>query len=59
MVLGLRLSLNPVAIFVWLILWGWMWGVGGALIAVPMLTVFKILCDHIPRLTAISEFLGR
>ena len=59
MVLGLRLSLNPVAIFVWLIFWGWMWGVGGALIAVPMLTVFKILCDHIPRLTAISEFLGR
>jgi len=59
MVLGMRLALNPVAIFVWLIFWGWMWGVVGALLAVPMLMVFKILCDHIPRLTPIGEFLGR
>ena len=59
MVLGLRLALNPVAIFVWLIFWGWMWGIVGALLAVPMLTVFKILCDHIPRLAPIGEFLGR
>jgi predicted PurR-regulated permease PerM len=58
-VLGLRLALNPVAIFVWLIFWGWMWGIVGALLAVPMLTVFKILCDHIPRLAPIGEFLGK
>ena len=59
MVLGLRLALNPVAIFVWLIFWGWMWGIVGALLAVPMLTVFKILCDHIPPLGPIGEFLSR
>jgi predicted PurR-regulated permease PerM len=59
MVLGLRLALNPVAIFVWLILWGWMWGIMGALLAVPMLTVFKILCDHIPPLAPLGEFLSR
>jgi predicted PurR-regulated permease PerM len=59
MVLGFRLALNPVAIFVWLIFWGWMWGIVGALLAVPMLTVFKILCDHISCLTPIGEFLGR
>jgi predicted PurR-regulated permease PerM len=58
-VLGLRLTLNPVAIFLWLIFWGWMWGIVGVILAVPMLTVFKILCDHIPRLAPIGEFLGR
>jgi predicted PurR-regulated permease PerM len=59
MVLGFRLALNPVAIFVWLIFWGWMWGIVGALLAVPMLTVLKILCDHIPSLAPIGEFLSR
>jgi predicted PurR-regulated permease PerM len=59
MVLGFRLALNPVAIFVWLIFWGWMWGIVGALLAVPMLTVFKILCDHIPPIAPVGEFLGR
>jgi len=59
MILGLRLALNPVAIFVWLIFWGWMWGIAGVLLAVPMLTVFKILCDHIRPLAPVGEFLGR
>jgi predicted PurR-regulated permease PerM len=59
MVLGLRFTLNPVVIFIWLIFWGWMWGIVGALLAFPMLTVFKILCDHIQPLAPIGEFLGR
>jgi predicted PurR-regulated permease PerM len=59
MLVGLRFALNPVAIFIWLIFWGWLWGVIGALLAVPMLTVFKILCDHIEPLVPIGEFLGK
>jgi predicted PurR-regulated permease PerM len=59
MVLGLRFTLNPVVIFIWFIFWGWMWGIIGALLAFPMLTVFKILCDHIQPLAPIGEFLGR
>lgn len=59
MLVGLRFALNPVAIFIWLIFWGWLWGVIGALLAVPMLTVFKILCDHIGPLVPIGEFLGK
>ena len=59
MVLGLRFTLNPVVIFVWLIFWGWMWGILGAMLAFPMLAIFKILCDHIQPLTPIGEFLGR
>lgn len=59
MLVGQRLALNPVAIFIWLIFWGWLWGAIGALLAVPMLTVFKIFCDHIEPLAPIGEFLGR
>jgi predicted PurR-regulated permease PerM len=59
MVLGFRLALNPVAIFIWLIFWGWIWGITGALLAVPMLTVFKIFCDSIKSLAPVGEFLGR
>ncbi len=58
-VLGLRFTLNPVIVFVWLIFWGWMWGIVGAMLAFPMLTVFKILCDHIEPLAPIGEFLAR
>ncbi|HNV25119.1 MAG TPA: hypothetical protein PKI21_02580 [Nitrospira sp.] len=39
-------------------IWGWIWGVGGALLAVPLLAVFKILCDHLEPLHPIGEFLG-
>ena len=57
-VLGARFSMNPVVIFVWLIFWGWLWGIVGALIAVPMLTIFKIFCDHIEPLQPLGEFLS-
>ena len=57
--LGRRLTLNPVVIFVGLIFWGWLWGIPGALLAVPILATFKIVCDHIEPLAPIGEFLGR
>jgi predicted PurR-regulated permease PerM len=57
-IMGRRLALNPVAIFIWLIFWGWLWGVAGMLLAVPLLAVLKIVCDHVKPLTAIGEFLG-
>lgn len=59
MVLGRRLTLNPVVIFIALIFWGWIWGIAGALLAVPMLATFKIFCDHIEPLAPIGEFLGK
>ncbi|MDB6028501.1 MAG: family transporter, partial [Verrucomicrobiales bacterium] len=46
MVLGRRLTLNPVVIFGSLIFWMWLWGIPGALIAVPLLMMIKIICDH-------------
>jgi predicted PurR-regulated permease PerM len=59
LILGRRLTLNPVAIFVGLVFWWWIWGIPGAFIAVPLLATFKIFCDHIEALAPIGEFLGR
>jgi predicted PurR-regulated permease PerM len=59
LVIGRRLTLNPVVILLGLVFWGWMWGIVGAILAVPLLVSFKILCDHIPRLSGVGEFLGR
>jgi predicted PurR-regulated permease PerM len=58
LVLGRKLTLNPVAILVNLVFWWWLWGVGGAFVAVPLLATFKIFCDHIESLAPIGEFLG-
>jgi predicted PurR-regulated permease PerM len=58
MILGRRLTLNPVVIFLGLTFWGWLWGITGAILAVPIMVVFKIFCDHIEPLAPIGEFLG-
>lgn len=55
---GRRLMLNPVAIFLAMLFWGWLWGVLGALMAVPILMVLKVLCDHIDSAAPIGEFLA-
>lgn len=38
--------------------WAWLWGIAGALLAVPMLAEFKIVCDEIKPLAPVGEFLG-
>src|SRR6202166_187322 len=58
MVLGTRLTLNPVMLFVGLTFWGWLWGIVGAILAVPIIVVCKIFCDHIEPLAPIGEVLG-
>jgi predicted PurR-regulated permease PerM len=57
-VLGHRLTLSPVIIFVSLMFWTWLWGMPGALLAVPLLMTFKIFCDHFRMLAPIGEFLS-
>ena len=58
-VLGLRLDLNPVIIFSWMLIWAWLWGIAGALLAVPILAIIKITCDHIEPLRGVSAFIGK
>ncbi len=57
--LGHRLTLNPVAIFVGIAFWWWVWGVPGAFVAVPILAAIKIVCDHAAPFAAFGEFLGQ
>jgi len=57
-VMSRRLTLNPLAIFLSLGLWWWLWGVAGAFLALPLLSAFKIVCDHVDGLAAIGALLG-
>lgn len=59
MVMGHRLSLNPVAIFIGVAFWWEVWGIAGAFLAVPMLATLKIVCDHIEAFAPVGEFLGQ
>jgi len=58
MIVGRRLALNTVAILLALALWAWLWGVVGALIAVPLLVAIKAFCDHFEELSDWGEFLS-
>ncbi len=58
MLLASRLTLNPVLVILSLFFWDWMWGVIGALLAVPLLAIAKIACDHIPPLRPIGHIIG-
>ncbi|MFC4175508.1 AI-2E family transporter [Microvirga sp. GCM10011540] len=58
LILGRRLELNTVAIFIGVAFWGWVWGLVGVLIAVPLLVVVKRCCDHLPSWSTLGEFLS-
>lgn len=50
--------MNAVAVFVNILFWAWVWGVWGALLAVPMLMVIKAVCDHVEEFKPVSELIG-
>jgi predicted PurR-regulated permease PerM len=52
-------ELNTVAVFVSVLFWGWMWGVWGLLLAVPIMVSIKAAADHIDPLQPVGELLGR
>jgi predicted PurR-regulated permease PerM len=52
-----RLMLNPVAVLLSLIFWTWMWGIPGALLAVPILAAFKIACERVEGFQALAIML--
>lgn len=51
-------SMNAVAVFVGVLAWGWLWGLWGLLLGVPILMALKAVCDRVDRLKAIGELLG-
>ena len=58
-VVGRTLSLNPVMVFSAFLLFGWLWGIAGMFVAVPLLVTLKVICDHVEGFDAIGEYLGR
>ncbi|HWB40485.1 MAG TPA: AI-2E family transporter, partial [Gemmatimonadales bacterium] len=51
---GNRMRLNTVALFIGLVFWWYIWGIPGAILAVPMMAAFKITCDHIESLAPVG-----
>ena len=47
MIQGASMRLSPIAILLWLLVWGWLWGIPGALLAVPMLTCTKLITERV------------
>jgi predicted PurR-regulated permease PerM len=56
--MGRAAQMNPVAVFVGLLFWTWVWGVWGTVLAVPMMMMLKAVCDHVEDLQPIGELLG-
>lgn len=57
-VVGRRLELNTVSVFLTVVFWGWLWGIAGALMAVPFLVLVKVICDNVEGLSTLGRFLG-
>jgi predicted PurR-regulated permease PerM len=57
-VVGKRLQLNPIAVIISLLFWGWVWGIGGMLIAVPILAAIKIVIKSTEELKTFQAMIG-
>jgi predicted PurR-regulated permease PerM len=51
-------KMNPAAVFIGLLFWGWLWGVWGLLLGVPIIVVLKVIAEHVEGLQSVAELLG-
>jgi len=51
-------SMNQIAVFAGLLVWSWIWGIWGMLLAVPMMMVIKVICDHVEPLQPMAHLLS-
>ena len=56
--IGRRLQLNPLLVTLTLLIWGWIWGAMGLILAVPIMGAVKIICGHIDSLRPLGEWMG-
>jgi predicted PurR-regulated permease PerM len=57
-IIGGRLELNPLAVSLGLLVWGWIWGAMGLILAVPVVGAVKIICDNVQGLEPFGQWLG-
>jgi predicted PurR-regulated permease PerM len=55
---GRASRMNPVAVFVGVLFWGWLWGVWGLLLGLPVIMIVKAICDQVEGLKPVGELLG-
>ncbi len=56
--LGRRFTINPIIMFFSVVIWTWLWGIPGALMAVPMTVVMNVIFSHIPSLNPLHEYIS-
>jgi predicted PurR-regulated permease PerM len=59
LILGRTCELDPLVIFVWLLFWGWLWGIAGAIVAVPLLMLIKLTCERSVVLQPVAALISR
>jgi predicted PurR-regulated permease PerM len=59
LILGRTTELDPLVIFVWLLFWGWLWGIAGAIVAVPLLMLIKLMCARSQVLGPVAALISR
>jgi predicted PurR-regulated permease PerM len=57
--MGRASKMSPVAVFVAILVFGWLWGVSGLLLGVPILLVIKSVCDRVDDFKGVGELLGQ
>jgi predicted PurR-regulated permease PerM len=55
---GKMSNMNATVIFVALLFWGWLWGVWGVLLAIPIMGMVKVIAEHVEDLHPLAELLG-
>jgi predicted PurR-regulated permease PerM len=51
-------SMNSAAVFISLLFWGWLWGIWGMLLSIPMIVIVKVVSQHVEQLHPVAELLG-
>jgi predicted PurR-regulated permease PerM len=51
-------NMNSAAVFISLLFWGWMWGVWGMLLSIPVIVIVKVVAQHVEQLHPLAELLG-
>jgi len=56
--IGRIASMNSAAIFISLLFWGWLWGIWGMLLSIPIIVIVKVVSQHVEQLQPLAELLG-
>ena len=51
-------GMNAAAIFISLLFWGWLWGIWGMLLSIPIIVIVKVVSEHVEQLQPVAELLG-